>query len=92
MIYKIFYSDEYEKKASKFIKKHPELREQYLKTLKLLSLDPYYNSLRLHKLKVGKRELYSVSINMQYRITMEFYVSEYEIVLIDVGTHDSVYR
>ncbi|MCD8554919.1 plasmid stabilization protein [Seleniivibrio sp.] len=92
MIYKIFYSDEYEKKASKFIKKHPELREQYLKTLKLLSLDPYYNSLRLHKLKVGKRELYSVSINIQYRITMEFYVSEYEIVLIDVSTHDSVYR
>ncbi|MGE4466041.1 MAG: hypothetical protein AB7D04_00490 [Sphaerochaeta sp.] len=46
----------------------------------------------MHKLQGNKKELYSVSINMQYRITMEFYISEYEIIPVDIGTHDSVYR
>jgi mRNA-degrading endonuclease YafQ of YafQ-DinJ toxin-antitoxin module len=92
MPFKIIFTDEYFKKEVKFLRKHPDLKALYRKTVTMLSQDPMHNSLRLHKLRGGKKELYSVSINMQYRITMEFYITEYEIVLIDIGTHGAVYR
>jgi len=89
--YKLIYTNSYIKRASKFIKKHPELLSQYGKTLKLLELDPNHPSLRLHPLKGKLKELYSISINISYRITLEFFVSEKEIILVNVGHHDVVY-
>ena len=36
-------------------------------------------------------DLYSVSINISYRITMEFFISEKTIIPVDIGLHDQVY-
>jgi len=91
MIYKLIYTNSYIKRASKFIKKHPELLSQYGKTLKLLEIDPNHPSLRLHSLKGKLKDLYSISINISYRITLEFFVTEKEIILVNVGQHDEVY-
>lgn len=88
---KIIYTESYNKKASKFIKTHPELTGQYEKTLKILEGNPNHPSLRLHKLKGKLSELHSVSINISYRITLEFLMENDIIVPIDVGTHDGVY-
>jgi plasmid maintenance system killer protein len=35
--------------------------------------------------------LHSISINISYRITLEFYITEKEIVLVQIGSHDEVY-
>jgi len=91
MTYKLIYTNTYIKRASKFIKKHPESLSQYGKTLKLLELDPNHPSLRLHPLKGKLKDLYSISINISYRITLEFFVSKKEIILVNVGHHDGVY-
>ena len=91
MIYKLIYTNSYIKRAPKFIKKHPELLSQYGKTLKLLEIDPNHPSLRLHSLKGKLKDLYSISINISYRITLEFFVTEKEIILVNVGQHDEVY-
>ncbi len=91
MTYKLIYTNSYIKRASKFAKKHPELISQYGKTLKLLELDPKHHSLRLHSLRGKLQDLYSVSINMSYRITLEFFITEKEIILVNVGHHDEVY-
>ena len=88
---KIIYSDTYKKKVNKFVKKHPELIGQYEKTLKLLELNPYHPSLRLHKLSGRLSELYSVSINITYRISINFIVDDDKIIPISIGTHDEVY-
>lgn len=40
-MYRLIYPETYLKKATKFIKKHPELCGQYQKTLELLELNPY---------------------------------------------------
>lgn len=88
---KIIFTETYIKSAKKFIKKHPELTSQYEKTLKLLEINPYHPSLRLHKLKGKLSEIYSVSINISYRITIDFIIENDEIVPINVGTHDEVY-
>ncbi len=91
MTYELIYTNSYIKRATKFLKKHPELISQYIKTLKILEINPQHPSLRLHPLKGKLKKLHSVSINISYRITLEFYFSDKEIILVNVGRHDEVY-
>jgi mRNA-degrading endonuclease YafQ of YafQ-DinJ toxin-antitoxin module len=88
---KIIFTSSYEKRAIKFLKKHKDLIRQYEKILKLLELNPYHPSLRLHKLKGNLSEIHSVSINISYRITIDFIIEEDTIIPINIGTHDEVY-
>ena len=91
MTYKIVFTESYNKRARKFLKKHPDILKQYEKTLSLLELNPHHPSLRLHQLKGKLSDLHSVSINISYRITITFLITEKSIVPIDVGSHDEVY-
>lgn len=90
-MFKLIYTSSYEKRAKKFIKKHPELKSQYKKTLQLLEINPTHPSLKLHKLSGNLSDLHSVSINISYRITLEFIIDNEEIVLVNVGSHKDVY-
>ena len=76
MNYKLIYTDSYINKAKQFVKKDPELIIQYEKTLKILENDPQHPSLRLHRLKGKLKDLHSISINISYRITLEFYFKD----------------
>ena len=88
----IKFSNSYTKKAIKFFKKHKDLYPQYKKTIELLEHNPHHPSLRIHKLE-GKMDKYSsISINMQYRIVIDFIIIEDVIILIDIGSHDDVYK
>jgi mRNA-degrading endonuclease YafQ of YafQ-DinJ toxin-antitoxin module len=91
-MYRILYTENYIKNAAKFLKKHPELEGQYEKCLKLLEINPHHPSLRLHKLKGRLSELYSVSINISYRISLYFLLEEDTIVPVEIGTHKDVYE
>jgi len=90
-VVEILYTESYLKRAGRFVKKHPELTSQYGKTLKLLEINPYHPSLRLHKLTGKLSELYSVSINISYRISIDFLIEENKIIPVDVGSHDEIY-
>jgi toxin HigB-1 len=87
----IIYTESYNKRAARFLKKHPDVISQYEKTLKLLEANPYHPSLRLHKLQSKLSELYSVSINITYRICIFFVIEDDKIIPVDIGTHDEVY-
>lgn len=91
MTWEIIYTEQYNKKAAKFIKRHPDVLSQYQKTLELLSLNPHHPSLRIHESKGKFEGLSSISINMKYRITLEMIVTPKEIILINVGDHDQIY-
>jgi addiction module RelE/StbE family toxin len=91
MVYRLVFPDSYIKRAKKFFKKHPEVRNQYQKTLELLEVNPQHPSLRLHGLQGRLSDLSSVSINMSYRIVLEMVIRDNDIILIDVGNHDQVY-
>ena len=91
MSWSLVFTDQYEKRALRFLKRHPELERQYLKTLQLLEANPFHPSLRLHRLSGRLTDLHSVSINLSYRITMEFLIENQEIIPVDVGDHDTVY-
>ncbi len=90
-MYRLIYPETYLKKATKFLKKHPEPSNQYQKTLELLEVNPYHPSLRLHSLQGRLSGLSSVSINMGYRIVLELIITDNDIILVDVGNHDQVY-
>jgi mRNA-degrading endonuclease YafQ of YafQ-DinJ toxin-antitoxin module len=91
MTYQLIYTDSYNKRAKKFLRKHPEIHNQYRKILQLLELNPFHPSLRLHGLEGRLKGLSSVSVNMSYRIVLELEIKKDEIVLINVGRHDYVY-
>jgi len=89
---KILYTESYIRRAKKFIKRHPDIVGQYEKTLKLLESNPSHPSLHLHKLGGKPSSLYSVSINVTYRISLEFLIQDDTIVPVNVGNHDEIYR
>jgi len=91
MSFQLIFTAQYEKRAVRFLKRHPELEKQYLKTLQLLELNPHHPSLRLHALSGRLQGLHSVSINISYRITLELLIQDNEIIPINVGDHDVVY-
>lgn len=91
MAWQLVFTEQYNRRAARFLKRHPDAATQYAKTLKLLEANPHHPSLRLHALKGRLSGLHSVSINLSYRITLVMVVTDTEIVPIHVGSHDEVY-
>ncbi|MDX8128191.1 plasmid stabilization protein [Methylomonas sp. OY6] len=91
MAYALVFTEQYNKKAARFIKRHPALRQPYLKTLQLLEANPFHPSLRLHPLQGKLAGLHSVSINLSYRITLELLIEDGRIIPINIGDHDADY-
>jgi mRNA-degrading endonuclease YafQ of YafQ-DinJ toxin-antitoxin module len=90
--FRIIYTPGYNRRAARFLKKHLDLLPQYEKALKLLEINPFHPSLRMHRLKGSLSELHSVSINISYRITMALILDDRQIIPLDIGGHDGVYR
>ena len=76
--------------------KHPEFDLPITQTLNQLQNDPYHPSLETHHL-FGKLEgLYACTVAYDLRIIFEFEARKppemAAIALIDIGTHNQVYR
>lgn len=91
MAYSLVFTESYLRRVVRFLRRHPELRKPYAKTLALLEANPHHPSLRLHALSGRLTGIYSVSINLSYRITIELLIQDQTIVPINVGDHDAVY-
>jgi mRNA-degrading endonuclease YafQ of YafQ-DinJ toxin-antitoxin module len=92
MTWQLIFTEQYNRRAAKFLKRNPVIESQYAKTLEVLEHNPHHPSLRLHALSGKLEGLHSVSINLKYRITMELIITEREIILINVGDHDVAYK
>jgi mRNA-degrading endonuclease YafQ of YafQ-DinJ toxin-antitoxin module len=88
----LLFTERYNRRAARFLRRHPELRDAYRKTLLLLEANPHHPSLRLHALKGRLQGMHSVSINISYRITLELLIDGQRLIPIDIGSHDTVYR
>lgn len=91
MPYSLVFTESYERSEKRFLRRHPEMLERYRRTLALLEIDPFHPSLRLHALQGRLAGLHAVSINLQYRITLELELREQEIIPVSVGSHGEVY-
>ena len=90
-MFHILYTDSYNKRAARFLRKHQHIKSLSLKVLQLLEVNPYHPSLRLYALAGNLKGLYSISINLKYRITLEFIIDDKKIIPVNIGTHDAVY-
>ncbi len=79
------------RQARKFFKKHPDLKSRFAELVEALRRDPFQSCLELHPLKGKLSGLHAVSLTHSYRITLILIITEKEIILIDVGSHDEVY-
>jgi mRNA-degrading endonuclease YafQ of YafQ-DinJ toxin-antitoxin module len=91
-VYQLIFTPAYEKRLKKFLKKHLEIKKQYAKTMKLMEINPFHSSLRIHPLSGKLKQLHSISINISYRISIEFIVDDKTIIPVNIGTHDEVYK
>ena len=91
MKYTLEWTPHFTRSANKFSQDHPDLRKRFAKVLSDLEQDPLQPHLRLHPLKGELKGMHAVSINYSYRITLTLKITENEIILIDVGSHDEVY-
>ena len=91
MSYVLVFNDAYNLGALLWLKKHPDLKSPYIKTLQLLEANSFHPSLRLHALSGKLQNIHSVSINLSYRITLELLIQDGQVIPINVGDHDAVY-
>jgi mRNA-degrading endonuclease YafQ of YafQ-DinJ toxin-antitoxin module len=68
------------------------LRAKFAAVLRELENDPFQPHLKYHQLGGNLIGIKAVSITYSYRITLTIVVTEKEIILLDVGSHDEVYR
>ena len=79
----------------RLIRKNPNLRLLIERTLQQLAEDPFHSTLCTHKLKGDLFNVWSCSIDYNYRILFEFVENpedeEEAILLLNLGSHDEVY-
>jgi addiction module RelE/StbE family toxin len=91
-MYTLVWTSHFTRAAKKFTTRHPELKKKVAGILRDLEKNPFQPHLEYHKL-VGKyKGIEAVSITDDYRITMTVMITGKEILLIDIGPHDEVYR
>lgn len=79
------------RQARKFFKKHPDLKPRFTEVVAQLQNDPFQPGLRLHPLAGKLAGCHAVSLTYSYRITLTLLITDKEIILLDIGSHDEVY-
>ena len=88
----LIWTESFVRTARKFLRRHPELDGIFEDVLRQLEADPRAPRLRLHPLKGKHRGKHAASLTYEYRIVLILRLTAGEVVLLDVGTHDEVYR
>jgi mRNA-degrading endonuclease YafQ of YafQ-DinJ toxin-antitoxin module len=88
----LVWTETFVRTARRFLRRHPDLRADFEAVLRQLQADPAHPSLRLHPLKGRHRGKHAVSLTYSCRVVPVLALRRGEIVVLDVGSHDEVYR
>ncbi len=91
-MYTLVWTAHFTRSAEQFVRRHPELRARLAGVLRDLSSDPFQPRLKYHHLGGKLKDVQAVSITCDYRIILTIEVREKEVILLDVSSHDEVYR
>lgn len=91
-MYTLVWTSGFSRAAKKFSEHHPELRGKLSAILRDLEADPFQPHLKFHQLSGKLKGLQAVRLTHSYRIVLTVIVTEKEIILLDIGSHDEVYR
>jgi len=78
--------------ARKFLRRHRDLQGLFEDVLRQLEADPASPRLRLHPLHGRHHGKHAVRLTYEHRIVLILRMTAREILLLDVGSHDEVYR
>ncbi len=92
MSWKIVATNRFKRRARRLRRGDPLLRRKIDQTLQDLAVDPHQTHLHLHDLHGQLEGLSAVRIDYDNRIVLTLQVTEREIILHDIGSHDEVYR
>jgi mRNA-degrading endonuclease YafQ of YafQ-DinJ toxin-antitoxin module len=74
------------------LRRHPELRTRLAQFVRVLEADPWAPHLRLHPLRGKLKDCHAASVTYEYRALLTLRIDAQTIVLLNIGTHDEVYR
>ncbi len=78
--------------ARRLLKRNPSLVALVGSTLQRLESDPHQPGLRLHPLRGKLEGLWSARVTPRIRVILTIDPEKKEIILLDIGSHDEVYR
>ena len=88
----LVWTETFVRTARKFLRRRPELAGLFEEVLRQLETDPRSPRLRLHPLHGRHQGKHAARLTYEYRIVLILQVTAHEILLLDVGSHDEVYR
>jgi len=80
----------FKRSYKKIIKNNPLINEKFKDKLELFVSDPYHPFLKTHKLSGSLKHLHAFTVEYDLRVVFKFLDSS-TALLIDIGTHESVY-
>lgn len=86
----VYLSKNFIKASKKLTKNNLLIKEKIKEKIKLFTNNPKHPSLKLHKLKGKMVEDWSFSVEGNIRIILTYI--EDGVLLVDVGSHDEVYK
>lgn len=86
---KITFSPLFQKKLIKLKNKNTKLYKSIKRKLFLFKVNPKHPSLRLHKLQGDLKNVWSISVNMDFRL---LFVDDSNYYFFDLGSHSQVYK
>lgn len=92
MTYRLSRTRYFERRVARFVRRYPHLRGRLAELLRQLAADPSQAHLRLQPLRGELAGLHAASVTHEHRVLLTLRLSEGEILFIDIGTHDEVYR
>jgi mRNA-degrading endonuclease YafQ of YafQ-DinJ toxin-antitoxin module len=91
-MYTLVWTAAFTQSAESFVQHHPELRTKLAAVLRDLESDPFQPHLKYHRLSGKLKGFQAVSLTLSYRIIRTLEIADEEIILLDIGSHDEVYR
>lgn len=90
--YRLVWTETFQRTAKKWLRARPGLRAALSDVLHTLERNPDDPSLRLHPLHGALEGKQAVRLSYSDRIVLRVVRRDREIVLLDIGGHDDVYR
>ena len=91
MPFTLVWTPTFTRTAKKFLARHRDLVDCFSLVLHKLETNPHDPELRLRPLSGRLSGKQAVSLTYSYRIVLRLILTESEIILLDVGSHDEVY-
>ena len=88
---RVIWSDKFISRYKKWARRHSDLKQVFKDKLILFEKEPFHPSLKIHSLRGKLKDVWSMSINYEHRLTFRFEENNTKAILINIGTHDEVY-